>query len=177
MPNLAVALKAEIARVARRGTKADIEALKKLLALQRRTLAELRTRADRVERSLRKIGSSAGDERRASESNKTPSEDSAQLRFSAKGFASLRQRLGVSAAAMGQLLGVSPLSVYKWESGKTRPRTKQIEKIASVRGLGKREVQRRLENGKGEDRTVKAVAKRSPKRGLSGGKRTAAAVI
>ena len=38
---------------------------------------------------------------------------------------------------MARLLGVSALSVYKWESGKTRPRAKQIEAIAALRGMGK----------------------------------------
>jgi cell division protein FtsB len=59
MPDIAAALKAEIARVARKGTKADIESLKKPLAQQHRALAELRARADQVERLLRKTRSSA----------------------------------------------------------------------------------------------------------------------
>lgn len=45
---------------------------------------------------------------------------------------------------MAKLLGVSALSVYKWESGKTRPREKQIQAIAGIRTLGKRAVQQRL---------------------------------
>ena len=40
--------------------------------------------------------------------------------------------------------GVSALSVYKWESGKTRPRARQLEAIASLRKMGKREAQARL---------------------------------
>lgn len=46
---------------------------------------------------------------------------------------------------MAKLVGVSALSVYKSESGKTRPRRAQIKAIASIRGIGKREAQARLE--------------------------------
>ena len=46
---------------------------------------------------------------------------------------------------MAKILGVSALSVYKWESGKTRPRARQIEAIASLRKMGKREALARLE--------------------------------
>lgn len=61
------------------------------------------------------------------------------LRFSAKGFTKLRQRLGLSAAAMGTLLGVTAQSVYKWEDGKARPRATQLQAISAVRKMGKRE--------------------------------------
>ena len=60
------------------------------------------------------------------------------LRFSAKGFTKLRQRLGLSAAAMGALIGVTAQSVYKWEDGKARPRSPQLQAIAAIRKLGKR---------------------------------------
>ena len=68
-----------------------------------------------------------------------------KIRFSAKSLIAQRRRLGLSAAAMARLLGVSALSVYKWESGNTRPRAKQIEAIAALRSMGKREVAQRLE--------------------------------
>jgi DNA-binding transcriptional regulator YiaG len=45
----------------------------------------------------------------------------------------------LSAADFSKLLGVSALSIYKWESGKTRPRQAQLAKIAAVRPMGKRE--------------------------------------
>lgn len=67
------------------------------------------------------------------------------LRFSASGLAKQRQRLGLSAREVGALLGVSALSVYKWETGKVRSRARQLEAIASLRGLGKREAAARLE--------------------------------
>jgi len=66
------------------------------------------------------------------------------LRFRVGGFASLRKKLGLSAAEMGKLVGVSAQSVYHWETGKSRPRASQLASIAAVRKLGKREVAARL---------------------------------
>jgi DNA-binding transcriptional regulator YiaG len=72
-------------------------------------------------------------------------EDESQgLRFRADGFASLRKKFGVSATQMGLLLGVSNQSVYHWETGKSKPRAAQLQAIAAVRKLGKKEVAQRL---------------------------------
>jgi transcriptional regulator with XRE-family HTH domain len=52
--------------------------------------------------------------------------------------------LGLSAAAVATLLGVSGQSIYKWEEGKTRPRASQLPAIAALRKMGKREANARL---------------------------------
>ena len=78
------------------------------------------------------------------------------LRFSAKGFTKLRQRLGLSAAALGTLLGVTAQSVYKWEDGKARPRAAQLQAIAAVRKLGKREAAARLAEIEGTSESAQA---------------------
>ena len=67
------------------------------------------------------------------------------MRFSAKGFATLRTRFGLSAADMGRLLGVSGQTVYNWEGRKSVPRKSQLAALAQLRGLGKREARARLE--------------------------------
>jgi DNA-binding transcriptional regulator YiaG len=139
MPNIASALKEEISRVARKEMRAEIAPLQKSVAKYRSQIAALRRQVLALERLMklqtRKGSVIASEVEREDESH----------RFSAKGLAAHRQRLGLSAANMAKLLGVSALSVYKWESGKTRPRAKQIEAIAALRKLGKREVARRLE--------------------------------
>ena len=63
----------------------------------------------------------------------------------AGGLASHRKRLGLSAADFGKLLGVSGQSIYKWEPGEVKPRRAQLEAIAAIRTLGKREALARLE--------------------------------
>jgi DNA-binding transcriptional regulator YiaG len=67
------------------------------------------------------------------------------VRFSARSVKAQRARLGLSAKDFGRLVGVAALTIYSWESGKSRPRRKQLPGLAAVRLLGKREVRQRLE--------------------------------
>ena len=46
---------------------------------------------------------------------------------------------------IARLLGVSGVTLYKWEGGEVRPRRAQLEAIAAVRGIGKRVALARLE--------------------------------
>ena len=66
-------------------------------------------------------------------------------RFSARGVKVHRERLGLSAKNYGQLVGVAGLTIYSWESGKSKPREKQLAALVAVRGLGKREALKGLE--------------------------------
>lgn len=56
----------------------------------------------------------------------------------------MRAKLGLSAADLATLLDVSQQSVYNWEHEKSMPRQSQVEAIANLRGLGKRDVRSRL---------------------------------
>jgi DNA-binding transcriptional regulator YiaG len=66
------------------------------------------------------------------------------IRFRADGLKSHRAKLGLSAKEYGRLVGVSGLTIYNWENGKTRPRSQQLANLATVRGMGKREAMKRL---------------------------------
>ena len=68
-----------------------------------------------------------------------------RVRFSAKGLRSHRKRLGLSAEAYGKLIGVTGRTVYKWENEASRPRKQQLGVLATVRRVGKKEAQVRLE--------------------------------
>ena len=136
MNPLANALKSEIARVARKELKDELLALRKVTTTHRSEIAALK-------REVKAIGQLPA----AAPAAEAPS--GRQLRFSAEGFAAQRARLGLSQVQMAQLLGASALSVYKWESGKAHPRAAQLERIASIRQLGKREALARLTAGQG----------------------------
>jgi DNA-binding transcriptional regulator YiaG len=138
MPNIGTVLKSEISRVSRKEVRGETQALKKSISQYRSQIADLKRRMHALEQQVKRVG-------RGRPPPAAPEESGGHLRFSAKGLAAQRRRLGLSAAAVAQLLGVSALSVYKWESGKTRPRARQIEAIAGLRGLGKREALKRLE--------------------------------
>ena len=142
MPNIANLLKSEIARVARKQVRAETQGLKQAIAPYRAQIADLKRRMRQLELQVNRLGrvaarsASAGSAETASERN---------LRFSAKGLAAQRKRLGLSAQAFGTLIGASGQSVYKWEEGKTRPRAKHLPVIASLRSIGKKEAAARLE--------------------------------
>lgn len=140
MPNLAIALKSEISRLARKELRSEAGSSKKAIATYRHEIAELKRRMQSLEREVIRLrrGSSRPD------TISTPDETSG-LRFRAEGFAQHRKRLGLSAREVGLLLNASPLSVYKWESGQARPRAKHLQAIAALRKMGKREAQKRLE--------------------------------
>jgi DNA-binding transcriptional regulator YiaG len=143
MPNIAAVLKDEIARIARKEVRVQTEEFKKSSAQYRAHIAALRRRVDDLERQLKRVGKSAA----RSSSSADADEDSSGTprRFSPTRLASQRQKLGLSAAEFAALLGVSGQSVYKWEHGESRPRARQLEAIAALRGIGKREAAARLE--------------------------------
>ena len=68
------------------------------------------------------------------------SSTASKLRFVAKGLKSHRDRLGLSAADYGRLVGVSAQSIYNWETKVAVPRRSMLPRIAQLRGKGKREV-------------------------------------
>jgi DNA-binding transcriptional regulator YiaG len=143
MANLAAALKSEVGRLARKEVRAETEALKKAVAAQRADLAGLRRKLAEFERTLKALT-------RAASAAKPPQEPGAsaegggQFRFRAAGMAANRKRLGLSAADFGLLVGATGQSVYAWEAGKSKPSGKNLAAIAALRGVGKREVAKKL---------------------------------
>lgn len=147
MPNIAAVLKDEIARIARKEVRAQTGNFKNASTQYRANIAALRRRVEELERELARVRKAAG---RAAPAAREEDEDgSTRRRFSAARLAAQRNKLGLSAADFATLLGVSGQSVYKWEHGESRPRAKQLEAIAALRGIGKREAQARLEKMRG----------------------------
>ncbi len=142
MANFASTLKNEIARVARRELRAELQGLKKASASYRSEIARLKRRVAALEQQVRRL---AVRPRREAPAAAAAEESDQKLRFSAKGLASQRKRLGLSAEAFGALIGASGQSVYKWESGKIRPRARHLPRIAELRAMGKREAAARLQ--------------------------------
>jgi DNA-binding transcriptional regulator YiaG len=140
MSNFAAQLKTEISRLAKKETRTQAAVLKKAQATHRAEIADLKRRIASLEAVVRRLGKTS-----ARSTTPAKEEDEPQgLRFRADGFASLRKKFGLSAAQMALLLGVSNQSVYHWETGKSKPRAAQLQAIAAVRKLGKKEVAQRL---------------------------------
>lgn len=141
MPNIASVLKEEVVRLARKELRTATEGLKKAVATHRTEIAALKRRIAVLEKGLAR-----GEKKRAASVEQAGSpEDATRIRYSAKRLARQREKLGISAADMGLLLGVSAQTVYNWEAEKSRPRRSQLAAIAALRGIGKRQVKARLE--------------------------------
>lgn len=140
MPNIAAVFKAEIARIARKEVRTQTDEIRKASAQYRSHIAALRRRIDDLERKLKRASKTGAAPAAAQEEE----EQGTSRRFSAARLAAQRNKLGLSAADFATLIGVSGQSVYKWEHGESRPRARQLEAIAAVRGIGKREAAARL---------------------------------
>jgi len=148
MPNIANVFKVEITRLARKELRANNDGLKKGVAAQRAEIAGLKRKVQDLEATLKRLEKGAGTKgvRLQPQVQDTPVESSATgLRFRASGLAANRKRLGLSAADFGLLVGATGQSIYAWEAGKAKPRPQALAAIAELRGVGKREVDARLE--------------------------------
>ena len=156
MTTLASTLKKEIARVARKELREDLEALRKAtatfrheIALLKRELrstqAQLRAARQASDKALQQLGKakpagSAG----APPASEAPRRGGRRASFSAERFKAQRERLGLTQKDMATYLGTSTLSVWKWESGQVTPRARFLPAILGLRTQGKREVLKTL---------------------------------
>lgn len=141
MPNIGTVLKEEIARLSRKEIRSQVDPTRKSTAQHRRDIAALKRQVTQLERrvallSRKTLGAPAAAEADAA---------SKPMRFSAKGLQSQRSRLGLSAIEFGKLIGVSSQTIYNWEQEATRPRAEQLNRLAALRKIGKREAGERLE--------------------------------
>ena len=141
MPNVASVLREEITRLARKEIRQQVGPFKETNAELRRTVSALKREVTALQRKVRSLEKQ---EKRRLEV--VPKESAAKaVRFSPKWVKNDRKRLGLSAKNYGALVGVSSLTIYSWESGKSKPRAEKLAAWAKIRGIGKREAQRRLE--------------------------------
>ena len=161
MPNIALVLKDVIRRVAKKEVKALTGTMKQAVAKHRRDLARLKRQTQAQEKEIAFLKHQ--ERKRLDEPPaKEPLE---RVRFSARSVRAQRKRLRLSAADYGKLVGVSGLTVYHWEHGKSRPRKAQLAALVAVRGIGRREALAKLAlaEGAGQARPRKSRPKRRRK--------------
>jgi DNA-binding transcriptional regulator YiaG len=146
MPNLASTLKSEIARLARKELKSEIQLLRKTVASHRSEIAALKRELKATQDATKRLSKQVNKGKSVEESPaaQSPRRGRRPAGFTAEGLLAIRKRLDFTQAQMAALLGVSALSVYKWESGQTTPRAAQQAKILSSRNIGKREAIRQI---------------------------------
>ncbi len=141
MPNIATVLKGEISRIARKEMKSGTGVLRKASAQYRKDIAALKRQVSNLQGKVSVL------EKRVLREVPTqvPEADSKTIRFTAKGLLAQRKRLGLSAESFAKLVGVSGLTIYSWEKGTSRPRKTVLPVLSSIRAMGKKEAQARLE--------------------------------
>jgi len=139
MANIASVLKSEIARVARKEVRAELESLKRASTQHRSAIAQLRREVADLHRQLKQAHRQVASASRASAaSGGSGASDGTPRRFSAARLAAHRAKLGLSAADYGRLVGMSGATIYLWEQGKSRPKPEQLQRLVEARTLGRR---------------------------------------
>ena len=133
------ALNDEIRRLARKEIKAavtpllgTVSALKKQIAEQKRQIAALEKRCQVPENAAPAAAVEAED-------------DEKQVRLNAAGILRLRTKLGLTQGEFAKVLGVAMHTVSVWEQGRRTPRRAHKVRICALRGLGKRELKKMLD--------------------------------
>jgi DNA-binding transcriptional regulator YiaG len=140
--NFVIPLQEEIRRLARKEIKAQVGATKQTVAGYRREIAALKRALNQQARRLAALEGRSGSSAPAATADAAPLEEG--VRFSRRSVKAQRARLGLSAHDYGRLVGVSGLTIYNWEQGKSRPRAAQLAALAAVRNIGKRAARAKL---------------------------------
>ena len=157
MPNITAALNDHIRRLSRREISGSTKVVKRATAHFRRDIAALKRQIVQLTKVIGVIQKQI-----PNQTPTPPAEMIKKARLRIDGLKGHRTRLGLSAKDYGKLLGVSGLTVYNWEAGKSKPRRSQLPRLVAVRGIGKREAMQRL--GMGAERNGEtAVATKAPK--------------
>jgi DNA-binding transcriptional regulator YiaG len=129
---LASALKDAIRRASARETQKtlrrlrrmqrQVKALRQEARAQRRIVTGVERRFTRLKARVLRTGVSVGPGRPL-----TP-----------QSIRSLRERLGMPRVEFAKLLGVSPGSIFGWETGRTLPRGRSVARLRDVRKMGVR---------------------------------------
>jgi DNA-binding transcriptional regulator YiaG len=147
LPNLNSILGEEIRRLARKEIREQVGSTQKTVAKYRGEIAELKRKITELERRLNFVEKQEK-KRLTSPTRPTAGGDGdgeRKPRFSPGWVKKHRDKLGLSAADYGTLVGVSGLTIYNWEKGGSSPRDKQLRAWGEIRNLGKREAVKRLE--------------------------------
>ena len=145
MSNVVKILKAEIARISKKEAKSATQVIGKSNIWLRKTVSDLKKRLVLLEKENKRLVV-AIKKFQVEQSQKPDQEEGKKARFTSKGILALRNRLRLSQADFGKLVGTTAHSVYLWEKkiGALNLRDKTKAAILSVRVLGAREAKEKL---------------------------------
>jgi DNA-binding XRE family transcriptional regulator len=138
---LAAALKAEVRRLAAKEVQ---KGLRQVRALQRQ-IKKLRLNARVHRKNLRAVERSFG---RLEARVPSGGRRGRGSRLSGEDIRSLRARLRMTREQFSRLLGVSPGSIFGWETGRTVPRGRSMARVLEARKMGVRRARANVATGK-----------------------------
>lgn len=145
MTTFADSLKKEIARVARKELRDELAALRKTTLAQRSDIVALKKQIKALQSQVNRLGKARAEPVRQASAVTAASvapprgKPGRKVVFTAERLKTQRARLGLTQEQMAQLLGVSSLSIWKWETGGAVPRASRVPQILQRLALGKRE--------------------------------------
>jgi len=142
MLDIAKVLKDEISRLARKEVRSLIFPFTKQVQTLKKTIRDQNAKINAISKAL----SFKVDIKDSGViiPHLSKGEASVKVRTSPKSIKRHRQRLKLSQRQMGLLLGVSTLTVNKWEMGNAQPRGKNLDSFSLLRRMGFKEVKTRL---------------------------------
>ena len=135
-------LQSEIARVARKEIRRELDPVKRVNAQQRKYIADLRREVTDLQREVKRLQKELG--------KSAPAEkEEPEQRFwiTGKGVLSLRKRLGLTQIELAQLADVTQQTIVRWEKtdGKITLRGEAVQaRLQEIRSFGKTEAWERL---------------------------------
>lgn len=144
MANLSQAIKAEIVRISRKEIKSSVGPLHSSSVALKHSVAGLKRRIAELESSNKQLMASYKKEQATPQ---IAPEEMEKARITSRTVRKLREKLGVSQESFAKLLGVSSQAVYSMEhkDGRLKLRPRTLTGLLAVRGMGKRDVQKKLE--------------------------------
>jgi DNA-binding transcriptional regulator YiaG len=151
------AFRSEVLRMARKEIKAELGHLRKTVTAQRSEIAALKRDFKALTTQLRALAKSEGKAKTSAtrpHHAQGPSESAGSTDGQARGgrkftfnheaLIAKRHALHLTQKEMARLLGVSIVSVYKWETGEVMPRAVQLERVREVLKMGVRAARKEI---------------------------------
>jgi len=128
-------------------TQTSLRTLRKPVASVRKELAEVKRQLAALRKKLRSLEKSSGVHSRSAAPESAMAEKKRFRRPTARDVQSLRNKLDLTQAQLGKLMGVSTLTVWKWEhaEGRLDFRKKATEAFRRVRKMNRSEAQKNLQ--------------------------------
>ena len=133
----------EMRRLARKELRAAIVPLNEQIAVLKKQVAEQKKRIADLEKNA-----PVKSEAPVSIANALVDPEKRSVRINAAGIIRLRNKLGITQAELGRLLGVAMHTISVWEQGRRQPRIRHKQALSALRGVGKRELKRMLAEAK-----------------------------